>query len=310
MPVTHAKTDNIPDPTQADLDAQIALGNYPPGTLLADIVLGSDWNDDHVVSVSVSEIDATGTPSAATFLRGDGSWQSPSGSGDVVGPASSTDNAITRYDGTTGKLIQNSGATIDDSGNLTANNISGTNTGDQTSIVGITGTKAQFDTACTDGNFLYVGDVTQYTDEMAQDAVGAMVDSTLVYTDATPLLSRAALTGDITASAGSNATTLATVNANVGSFTNASVTVNAKGLITAASSGASPATASFTTIAVSGQSDVVADSTADTLTLVAGSNITITTNAGTDSITIAASGGGGGITTGLALAFSLRMPMA
>jgi hypothetical protein len=34
----------------------------------------------------------------------------------------------------------------------------GTNTGDQTSIVGITGTKAQFDTACTDGNFMYIGD--------------------------------------------------------------------------------------------------------------------------------------------------------
>lgn len=50
--------------------------------------------------------------------------------------------------------------------------ISGTNTGDQTSIVGITGTKAQFDTAVTDGNILYVGDVTQYTDEMARDALG------------------------------------------------------------------------------------------------------------------------------------------
>jgi len=32
---------------------------------------------------------------------------------------------------------------------------SGTNTGDQTSIVGITGTKAQFNTACTDGDFAY-----------------------------------------------------------------------------------------------------------------------------------------------------------
>lgn len=52
--------------------------------------------------------------------------------------------------------------------------------------------------------------------------------------------------------------------------------------------------ASFTTIAVSGQSDVVADSPTDTLTLVAGSNITLTTNAGSDTITIAASGGGGG----------------
>jgi hypothetical protein len=42
----------------------------------------------------------------------------------------------------------------------------------------------------------------------------------------------------------------------------------------------------FKTIAVSGQSDVVADSAADTLTLAAGSNITITTNATTDTITI------------------------
>lgn len=48
-----------------------------------------------------------------------------------------------------------------------------------------------------------------YTDEQAQDAIGAMVDGTLIYTDATPLLSRAALTGDVTASAGSNATTIA-----------------------------------------------------------------------------------------------------
>lgn len=58
------------------------------------------------------------------------------GAGDVSGPASSTDNAVARFDGTTGKLIQDSGVTIDDSGNLTANNFSGTssgtNTGDQT----------------------------------------------------------------------------------------------------------------------------------------------------------------------------------
>jgi hypothetical protein len=40
------------------------------------------------------------------------------GSGDVVGPASSTDNAITRYDSTTGKLIQNSSATLDDNGRI------------------------------------------------------------------------------------------------------------------------------------------------------------------------------------------------
>src|SRR5210317_2310070 len=42
----------------------------------------------------------------------------------------------------------------------------------------------------------------------------------------------------------------------------------------------------FSTIAVSGQSDVVADSTTDTLTLAAGTGITLTTNASTDTITI------------------------
>jgi hypothetical protein len=39
--------------------------------------------------------------------------------GDVVGPGSATDNALARFDTTTGKLIQNSVAVLDDSGNLT-----------------------------------------------------------------------------------------------------------------------------------------------------------------------------------------------
>jgi len=54
------------------------------------------------------------------------------------------------------------------------------------------------------------------------------------------------------------------------------------------------ATFAFRTFAVAGQSSVVAETTADTLTLVAGSNITLTTNAATDTITIASTGGGGG----------------
>jgi hypothetical protein len=43
-------------------------------------------------------------------------WTTNAG-GDVTGPASSTDNAIARFDGVTGKLIQNSVTTIDDTGN-------------------------------------------------------------------------------------------------------------------------------------------------------------------------------------------------
>ena len=48
----------------------------------------------------------------------------------------------------------------------------------------------------------------------------------------------------------------------------------------------------FSTIAVSGQSDIVADSTTDTLTIAAGSGITLGTNASTDTLTITATGGG------------------
>ena len=53
----------------------------------------------------------------------------------------------------------------------------------------------------------------------------------------------------------------------------------------------------FSNVAVSGQNTVAADSTTDTLTLVAGSNVTITTDDSTDTVTIAASGGGGGGST-------------
>lgn len=55
------------------------------------------------------------------------------------------------------------------------------------------------------------------------------------------------------------------------------------------SSSSGAASNTFGTIAISGQSNVVADSSTDTLTLAAGSNITLTTNATTDTVTIAAS---------------------
>tara|TARA_R100000234_G_scaffold63644_1_gene38705 strand:+ start:6621 stop:7829 length:1209 start_codon:yes stop_codon:yes gene_type:complete len=63
---------------------------------------------------------------------------------------------------------------------------------------------------------------------------------------------------------------------------------------------ASSPISAFKNIAVSGQSNVVADSSADTLTLVAGSNMTITTDASADSVTFAASGGGSVVTPGTA----------
>lgn len=60
-------------------------------------------------------IDAQGNLTCAT----------PAGTGDVVGPSSATDNALARFDGTTGKLIQDSGCTLDDLGNLTCTSFFG-----------------------------------------------------------------------------------------------------------------------------------------------------------------------------------------
>jgi|3_EtaG_2_1085321.scaffolds.fasta_scaffold01945_14 hypothetical protein len=54
-------------------------------------------------------------------FHGDGSWlQGVTGSGgDVSGPGSAADNAIVRFDGAGGKTLQNSAATINDSGVIT-----------------------------------------------------------------------------------------------------------------------------------------------------------------------------------------------
>jgi hypothetical protein len=63
------------------------------------------------------------SPTTNQILKYDGTnWINSTGggggSGDVVGPASSTDNALVRFDGTTGLLIQNGNITQDDNGNL------------------------------------------------------------------------------------------------------------------------------------------------------------------------------------------------
>jgi hypothetical protein len=60
-----------------------------------------------------------------TLAAGVPTWSTVSGTGDVVGPASATNNAIATYNGTTGKLIQNSGATIS-AGVITASGFTGT----------------------------------------------------------------------------------------------------------------------------------------------------------------------------------------
>ena len=66
--------------------------------------------------------------------------------GDVVGPASATDNAIARFDGTTGKLIQNSsGVTVSDGNVVTATGFSGALDGTVGATTPTTGVFTQVD---------------------------------------------------------------------------------------------------------------------------------------------------------------------
>lgn len=129
----------------------------------------------------------------------------------------------------------------------------------------------------TTGTIITTGDTGTVTNNM----LAGSIDLTTKVTGALPAANMPALTGDVTTSAGAVATTLATVNSNVGSFTNASITVNAKGLITAASSGA----ASAATIAIATKTDTFS-STSTSFTDVPDLSVTITTTADTDKVRI------------------------
>jgi hypothetical protein len=92
-------------------------------------------DNNHVpIALGVSSTDATVTlPFKIDSATGRLLTNSASGSGDVVGPASATDNAIARFDSTTGKLIQNSVVTVADTTGVIAGTegvtLSGTTSG-------------------------------------------------------------------------------------------------------------------------------------------------------------------------------------
>lgn len=74
---------------------------------------GADGVVQTIVAGTGISVDSTDPANPVVTATGGGG-----GSGDVVGPASATDNAIARFDSTTGKLLQNSTTTLDDNGSI------------------------------------------------------------------------------------------------------------------------------------------------------------------------------------------------
>jgi len=115
----------------------------------------------------------TATPAltAGTNVSITGSWPNytiaasgGAGGGDVTGPASSTDNAVVRFDGTSGKLIQNSGVQINDLGEISVGVWKGTEIGVSyggTGAATLTGVvKGNGTSAFTAGNVNLTSEVT------------------------------------------------------------------------------------------------------------------------------------------------------
>ena len=163
-----------------------------------------------------------------------------SAAGDVVGPSSATDNNIATFDGETGELIQDGGVAI--SGLATSGH-----THSNYSTTSHSHTVDGLSDASTSG--VSDGDALVYNNSASEWQAGSV--------------------GDVSGPGSSSTNNLA-------AFSN----TGGKTLADSGKAVADLADNAFKTIAVSGQTSVVADGPADTLTLASGANTSISTTQG------------------------------
>ena len=132
------------------------------------------WKAPASISADISWTLPAADGVSGQLLSTDGSgtlsWTTPAGGGDVSGPASSTDNAIVRFDSTSGKAIQNSVATLSDTGVLTTAEVSTDTISEKTAAAGVT----------IDGVLLKDSAVTTDTINEKTAAAGVTIDGVLL----------------------------------------------------------------------------------------------------------------------------------
>ena len=280
---TNASTDTITLTSVAStgnitiVDTTLNVTNANPITITPNLVLGGTLRFPDNTVQTTATVQGPEGPEGPPGASGSGSGNVNSVLGGYV------DNAVVRYSGTSGTNIKNSSVIISDAGLLTATSFSG------------------------DGHLITALNATQLTTGTVPDArfpatLPASSGANLTALNANQLTSGtvpdARFPATLPAVSGVNLTALNATN--LGSGTVPVLRLGASGTRDATTylrgdntwatvSGGGTASDSFATIAVAGQTSVVADSATDTLTLVAGTGITLTTDAGTDSITITSS---------------------
>ena len=280
---TNASTDTITLTSVAStgnitiVDTTLNVTNANPITITPNLVLGGTLRFPDNSIQTTATVQGPAGPAGPTGAGGSGSGNVNSVNGSYV------DNAIVRYDGTSGTNIQVSSASISDAGLLTATSFSGGGASitalNATQLTSGTIPDARFPATlpASSGVNLTALNANQLTSGTIPDA---QFPATL------PTASGVNLTA-------LNATNLGSGTVPVlrlGTSGTRDATTYLRGDNTWAIVSGGSTSDSFATIAVAGQTSVVADSATDTLTLVAGTGITLTTDAGTDTITITNSG--------------------
>lgn len=103
----------------ADIDATDDPYGLMPATLTPADVLAITIADAYYPLAAIVLYNGMDAVRASDIVMDLRLWGGEGGlNGDVTGPASATDNAVVRFDGTTGKLLQNSGVTVNDNGQV------------------------------------------------------------------------------------------------------------------------------------------------------------------------------------------------